>query len=1047
MPTSRPREASQFLYDVFISYRTNIHPDRAVAEELQHVLETFPVPHEFRENIVAQGRWRQRLRVFRDTTDLNATPSLSEAIEEKLRMSRFLIVVCTPSTPKSPYCTEEIRYFRKYHGDLYVLPLLAKGEPSESFPTSLVSPESARSDDGPPEKEKQREPLAADVRAATEKAIVRRLKGGGIPKSLQVKFKLLGPILGCKTPDDLVRRDTQRARRTLALYCSVILAVLVGFASYVFDQNRRRQIRLSDREFTSALKEWGGTEPKSGLWTMYQASLLAKQAWDDQRVENSLRWISAKLETVGVSLHSASRPNTTIKFSRNGTEVFTVFDSVIRVWNADDGSLQRAVRLNDTAVTFIDCSPKDDRVVTAYEDGMICVWNGRTGEILKRLEGHSKVVNSAVFSPDAHSILSASDDSSIRLWDIGSGECQKQMRPETGVTNYTYARFISADSNRILSHDWRGRAAVWDITKAKRMYHIQSGTLSSDGNMIVGRGGGNNGTATLLKYADLNSAEELNYMGMYAFYKPAREHDLFVPELRYSFVNSAEFDVAGKSVVTTIGNKACIWDVATGRLKSRLEGHQDEVTCACFTPDSAFVLTASNDKSIRVWDAKTFECVRIIRGHSSPIRWLACSPRAPFRVIGVADDGSVRLWKVHEGIALTRFHGQSGLATAFSPDGSRVATVDGPSGNRVARIWDTLTGEKICILRGNADKLTGRAFSTEGKLAVATSYGKAWVFDSQSGEVQEELTAETDNIASAEFSPDGKRVATLLTTPTGPAKWKGAIAIWDTTTWKMGKPITGDLNMPTSLLFSPRGGYLRFIESQGPYSVHHVLNSSTGASVSLPDGEFITAFTPDEIRIATKSANKGIRIRDIETGSLVSELEQTRDEFAADHPNTIFSPDGQQIAVSPSFGGGEWLGIWDVNSGKLNGVLSAAGGHHDLIAFDNDLIVSRGNGILGKKSLCVFDPATDLLLCEFGLHDIEGNNRIALDDQFSQAIVPAYDASTRIWRLPKNLPNNLSTTKLLLEVTTCSTHDKTGKFRRLEYSEWESKKRELEERW
>jgi hypothetical protein len=91
---ARNESNSGFDYDVFISYRTRLVPDASAAEELQRVLESFPVPRSLRLSIVAPRFWRSRLKAFRDLTDL-ASSNLEKGIEEKLSRSRFLLIVCT----------------------------------------------------------------------------------------------------------------------------------------------------------------------------------------------------------------------------------------------------------------------------------------------------------------------------------------------------------------------------------------------------------------------------------------------------------------------------------------------------------------------------------------------------------------------------------------------------------------------------------------------------------------------------------------------------------------------------------------------------------------------------------------------------------------------------------------------------------------------------------------------------------------------------------------------------------------------------------------
>ena len=249
-----------FEYDVFISYRTREYPDYLIAEQLQNVLERFPVPQSMKAHIVDPRRWRSRLRVFRDITDLNASPDLSHTLKETLRRSRFLVAVCTPKLCESATCCEEIRYFREIHGDERILTLLALGEPGESFPDFLFFPQlqDKSSKDELPDSVTRKEPLAADVREGTTNGIIDKLKGKGVPKAKQARFKLLAPILNCKSPDELVRRNRARLRRQVVrLSCLIVVLVCItiapklarnfftfqlGFADTISDTQRREVI-------------------------------------------------------------------------------------------------------------------------------------------------------------------------------------------------------------------------------------------------------------------------------------------------------------------------------------------------------------------------------------------------------------------------------------------------------------------------------------------------------------------------------------------------------------------------------------------------------------------------------------------------------------------------------------------------------------------------------------------------------------------------------------------------------------------------------------
>jgi len=71
-------------------------------------------------------------------------------------------------------------------------------------------------------------------------------------------------------------------------------------------------------------------------------------------------------------------------------------------------------------------------------------------------------------------------------------------------------------------------------------------------------------------------------------------------------VNSAVFSPDGALIVTASADKtARIWDAATGKVIEVFRGHDSQVYSAAFSPDGARVVTASGDKTARLWDVKT----------------------------------------------------------------------------------------------------------------------------------------------------------------------------------------------------------------------------------------------------------------------------------------------------------------------------------------------------------------------------------------------------------------------------------------------------------
>ena len=112
-----------------------------------------------------------------------------------------------------------------------------------------------------------------------------------------------------------------------------------------------------------------------------------------------------------------------------------------------------------------------------------------------------------------------------------------------------------------------------------------------------------------------------------------------------------------------------IKEAATGRLLTTLKGHTDFIHCIAFSPDGKRIATASQDQSIKVWDAEDGRELLTIRGHTHVVICVAFSPDGHLLASGSIDT-TARIWD----------------ATPFPPRGSRRAggPPTGPADSSVA---------------------------------------------------------------------------------------------------------------------------------------------------------------------------------------------------------------------------------------------------------------------------------------------------------------------------------------------------------------------------
>ena len=76
-----------------------------------------------------------------------------------------------------------------------------------------------------------------------------------------------------------------------------------------------------------------------------------------------------------------------------------------------------------------------------------------------------------------------------------------------------------------------------------------------------------------------------------------------------------------------------------------LVGHSALVTSAGFSPDGTKVVSASDDRILRLWDVATGECEQTLQGHSSRVNSARFSPDGT-KLVSASGDNTLRVWHV-----------------------------------------------------------------------------------------------------------------------------------------------------------------------------------------------------------------------------------------------------------------------------------------------------------------------------------------------------------------------------------------------------------------
>jgi WD40 repeat protein len=264
--------------------------------------------------------------------------------------------------------------------------------------------------------------------------------------------------------------------------------------------------------------------------------------------------------------------------------------------------------------------PDGARVVTALLSRIARV--DADGRAAWRPMPHRDVVTSAEFSLDGTRIVTASMDGTAQVWTRRPG--RRSVRRWSMNVNITCARLTSVLTARVTgaTDDTARIGTRSGVALCPPLHHegIWSVRFSPDGTRPGYIRGGTVQTWTTAAGVPIG------------------------PPLRLEgAIDSAEFSPDGTRVIAASGEGARLWDPRTGDTIGEPMRHDSGVVSARFSSDGTRVVTGSDDKSARVWDART-------------------------------------------GAPLGALHPAEVSSAQFSPDGTRTTDVEGQCGTSVDAI-------------------------------------------------------------------------------------------------------------------------------------------------------------------------------------------------------------------------------------------------------------------------------------------------------------------------------------------------------------------------
>jgi WD40 repeat protein/transcriptional regulator with XRE-family HTH domain len=408
-------------------------------------------------------------------------------------------------------------------------------------------------------------------------------------------------------------------------------------------------------------------------------------------------------------------------------------------------------------------------------------------------------------------------------------------------------------------------------------------------------------------------------------------------------------------------------------------GHTSDLWSVAFSPDGKYLITSSDDKTVKLWEVATGKSIRTFSGHTGGVWDVVFSPDGKYLLTGSADS-TARQWDVVRGETVQTFSGHAATidSVAFSPDGKYILTAG--AADLTARLWDTDTGETLHTLTGHSDRVVRVAYSPDGMHVLTGSVdGTARLWDAASGRAVRVF--EHPNVVGAiTFSPDGKYIATGCE--------DNIARIWDTATGQMVREFSGHRGFVQGVRFSPNGKYL--LTGSGDRTAR-LWDIATGQTIRIFGGHAddvqTVTFSPDGLQIATASNDRIARVWNLQTfpGGML---------FAG-HSRFVqqasFSPDSKRVVTASL---DTTARIWDTESGQLLNTLRGHGGdvRGAIFSPDGKMILTASEDTTAR----LWSAASGKELQRFEGH-IDVVSRAIFSPDGKYVVTASYDGTARVW--------------------------------------------------
>eukprot|EP00944_MAST-04C_sp_MAST-4C-sp1_P010172 g10172.t1 len=568
-----------------------------------------------------------------------------------------------------------------------------------------------------------------------------------------------------------------------------LIARLLGFET-------KEKSRLS--QLICEIRKWKGLEGGKGWWQPVQQSFTPVDgALELTLTGHSNAVLSVSINCTKTKIASGSRDCTiriwdvhtgrceytqdhqewinSVQFSPKDENLlaYGCGDGTIYIWNLPEPeptqvneNQEKGKEYSNSAVYSLAFHPEGKIIASGLRNGTIQLWNIIDRRPISELSKHKSIVRSINFDMKGDLIVSGSKDKKTIVWNWKERKEARTFNFESEVHcvafyyNYVVSAlgngevridqnetFVKLDTKtKIRSFDFNGtkfvcaaddnKLRLLDCSKFPESKHLHMFETSSIKSVSKTGKNWNQIYSVAFFYSNGNLymvSGSWDYT-ISIWNSSVDCHTILLNETNHQGgINQVAYSPCGKRFLSVSDDRTVrVWDAKTGKLKHKFMEHKEPVRCLTFTPDGRLAISGSRDKTIRMWDFNTGKEKKVFKHEDRIICLFAAENKQDRKEMFASgsDKGTVSVYiKAHSDNdcdwakkEMNEKHEDEVYSIAFHPNELQVAS---GSKDKNIFLWDIKTGSFLRKLDGHTDTVRSIAFNFNGKKIVSGSWDKS----------------------------------------------------------------------------------------------------------------------------------------------------------------------------------------------------------------------------------------------------------------------------------------------------------------------------------